>query len=300
MADLVEFFSSLKPNYVTTVHHDVYPAIDVKKDLKGALSTKSVLVTGASRGIGRQTALVFAEAQPAKLALIAQKATNLDSVVAEVNKRFPSVQTFAYGVDVSSAKDVEQTYAQIASEVGTLDVILNNSGISGDYKTITESDPRDWLRVLQVNVFGAYLMSREFIKQAKTDGTATVINTSSIVTTVPIVPGQDAYIISKTAVNRVTESIATTYPHIRSYAFHPAATVTDMSTAMRGNALPEEVFDQLMNDTLDLAAGAALWLTTDDAKPAQGGYVSSNWDVTELKKAWENGAQPLKTVISFA
>ncbi|RYG20073.1 SDR family NAD(P)-dependent oxidoreductase, partial [bacterium] len=107
-----------------------------------------VVVTGASRGIGRAIAEAFAK-EGAKVACVATTLPNAQATADAVGGR-------AYACDVSDVEQVEATFAKIAEEMGTVHVLVNNAGITRDTLLVRMKD-EDWDRVLDVNLKGAFL-----------------------------------------------------------------------------------------------------------------------------------------------
>ena len=114
-----------------------------------------MIVTGASRGIGRTIAEAFA-AEGAKVACIA---TTLEGA----NKTAVAIGGKGYACDVSSTASVEEVFAAISADLGTPAVLVNNAGITRDTLMLRMKDD-DWDRVLEVNLKGAFITSRTIAK----------------------------------------------------------------------------------------------------------------------------------------
>jgi hypothetical protein len=144
-----------------------------------------VLVTGASRGIGRATALAFA-AEGAGVALVSTAADGVKRVAEEIiatgRRALPLVG------DVAVEADVHRFLTQAESSLGPLNVLVNNAGVTGPTLPATEMPLADWERTLAVNLTGPFLCSREALRAALTrtrpSGAATalrsIINIGSI------------------------------------------------------------------------------------------------------------------------
>ena len=120
-----------------------------------------VLVTGASRGIGRTIACSFA-GEGARVALVSMHAEGVkrvaDQIAAEGGQALPLEG------DVSSEAEVRRFVAQAERTLGPIDVLVNNAGIPGPTAPVTEVSLADWERVLAVNLTGAFLCAREVLK----------------------------------------------------------------------------------------------------------------------------------------
>ncbi len=120
-----------------------------------------VLVTGASRGLGRAIARAFA-GEGARLALVSTSAEGVKQVAVEVAAA--GGQALPLEGDVSSAADVRRFVAQAKGTLGPIDVLVNNAGITGPTAPVTEVSLGDWERVLAVNLTGVFLCTREVLR----------------------------------------------------------------------------------------------------------------------------------------
>lgn len=166
------------------------------------LTGKVALVTGASRGIGRGIAERLAR-RGAKVACIATTAAGCEATVAACREH--DVDARAYGVDVSSTADVAACVAKVLEDLGGLDVLVNNAGITRDQLLLRMSE-EDFDRVIAVNLKGTW----NFVKAAtrtlmKSRGR--IVNVSSIVG-VTGNAGQVNYAASKAGVIGLTRSVA--------------------------------------------------------------------------------------------
>lgn len=131
-----------------------------------------VLVTGASRGLGRATAWAFA-GEGARVALVSTRAAGVKQVAEEIAAA--GGQALPLEGDVSSEADVRRFVAQAERALGPIDVLVNNAGITGPTVALTEVTLADWERVLAVNLTGVFLCSREVLRGmiARRSGAAT-------------------------------------------------------------------------------------------------------------------------------
>ncbi len=200
----------------------------------GALKGKTALVTGGGRGIGRATAVLFAE-RGAKVALCARTIGEADSTAKLILSKGGVGK--AYECDVADEAAVRRLFADVKREFGGVDVLVNNAGVfsHGLLKDVTLAE---FNRVYSVNVGGVFLCCREAFGQMKERGGGSVVNVSSLsgVRGAKKSPGFGAYCASKFAVVGLTEALAEEgrEHNIRVNAVCPGA----VDTAMLDAAFP--------------------------------------------------------------
>ncbi len=166
-------------------------------------ANKVVLITGASRGIGRATALAFLDAGH-KVVLVARD----EALLAEVAAIAPD-RALPVVCDVTSPEAVDALFAQIATHFGRLDVVFNNAGISLPATEIADISWEDWRRVVAVNLDGAFLIARGAfaMMRAQSPRGGRIINNGSISAHVPRV-GSVPYTVTKTAITGLTRTLS--------------------------------------------------------------------------------------------
>lgn len=186
---------------------------------------KVAVVTGAGRGIGRAIALKFAEAGR-KVAVLARTGSDLNETAALIEKSGGYARPFV--MDVTDDCAVRIVVGEIESALGPIHVLVNNAGQVGRIGPFVESDPAEWWRVLNTNLRGTMLCSRAVLPGMILRRQGCIINIAS--SAVPL-PYLSAYVTSKTALLRFTETIAA---EVRGYgislfAVGPGTTRTAMS-----------------------------------------------------------------------
>ena len=257
---------------------DTYPYIDpTKSDLTG----KSVLVTGASKGIGKAAAVRFAMAGCSKILLAARSdMSNVEVAVKEAAKATnkPEPLVCSIKLDITSEDSVKAA-AETAKEVlgGSLDILINNAGNLEEWKPIIESNPKDWWWTWEVTVKGTYLSSRYFIPLVLNSTVKTVINVSSGGSQM-VTPGASAYQASKMALCRISEFIDMEHRQqgVISISIHPGGVKTEL--AMN---LPEALHPHL-TDSPELPADTIVWLCSERREWLSGRFVNVQWDMEEL------------------
>ena len=184
----------------------------------------TVLVTGGGRGIGRAIALAFAE-PGSTVAIAARTRAQLEATGSEIARR--GGRPVLLTVDVRDESSVDRGFRELRETTGALDVLVNNAGVGGG-EPVEKADPGDWRRVLDTNIFGTFLVTRQAIPLLRDGGR--VINMSSVLGRFGV-PGYTAYCASKHAVIGFTRALALELVkrHITVNALCPGWVETDMS-----------------------------------------------------------------------
>ncbi len=196
---------------------------------------KTALVTGASSGIGRATALRFAE-EGARVALVARRGDQLAEVAQEINKS--GGQAKAVVADVTREADIERATRETVEAFGRLDVLVNAAGIIAS-GTIETTRLEDWDTMLNVNVRGPfYLIQRALPYLIESKGN--IVNVSSV-GGIRSFPGILAYCASKAALDQLTHCVALEVASrgVRVNAVNPGVIVTALH---RTSGMEEEAY----------------------------------------------------------
>ncbi|RYP52244.1 hypothetical protein DL768_002563 [Monosporascus sp. mg162] len=265
----------------SVVHNDTYPAIDSGKlNLKG----KAVFVSGASRGLGRSIAVSFAKAGASCIAIggrsdfsATMKAMQEGAVAA--GKPAPEILPLRF--EVTDRAAVEAAAAEVKRVFGRIDIVVNNAAIGGMAR-IAEGDPEDWRKILEVNVYGPYLVTRAFIPLMLEAGGLKTFLTVASVSAHLISPTLSAYQTSKLAVLRLTEFINADYGDqgILAYSIHPGNIITEAV----GN--PDDLdprFKVAFTETAELTGDSVVYLTSERRDWLAGRYINITWDLPELE-----------------
>ena len=237
-----------------------------------ALEGKVAIVTGASSGIGRATALLFAR-EGARLVVTGRRRDELDRLVGEIKD--------AGGVAVALAGDVRQEVCAEAlvdlacREFGGVDVAFNNAGILGEMQPVAEMSLDAWHRTLDSNLTSAFLGAKYQVPAMLGRGGGSMIFASSFVGHTVGMPGMAAYAASKAGLVGLTQVLAAELGGngIRVNAILPGGTDTPMGRsvantpearsfveglhALKRTAMPEEI----ARSVLHLASDASSFMT---------------------------------------
>nr|HML30556.1 SDR family oxidoreductase [Hyphomicrobium sp.] len=172
----------------------------------GVLAGRSVIVTGANRGLGLAIAEEFARAG-ADLALGARDESLLATCAAELKRNHPAVNVVARRLDVSSPCDVGAFVDWAIEQNGKIDTLVNNAGVYGPMGSIETVDWNAWTDAVAINLFGSVLMARAVVPHMRRLQRGAIIQISGGGATNPM-PGISAYAASKAAIVRFAETLA--------------------------------------------------------------------------------------------
>jgi NAD(P)-dependent dehydrogenase (short-subunit alcohol dehydrogenase family) len=245
------------------------------------LTGKVALVTGASSGMGRATALTLAM-QGAKVAVTARRIDRLQALAAEIKSR--GKEALAIQMDVTKKTDIDKAVTDTVSAFGKLDILVNNAGVL-DYSPFLDMKEESWDKVIDTNLKGYFLMAQRAAKEMVKNKWGRIVNIASIASGGVGVgyPTLSHYCASKGGVIALTEAMAIELGqyNILVNAIGPGGIETEMTTGMTPEVLegmkarlsvkrigkPEEI------------AAAVVYLVSEEASYTTGAtlYVDGGW-----------------------
>jgi len=236
-----------------------------------SLKDKVALVTGASQGIGRDTALALSEAG-AKVAVAARNEEKLAALVKEI-VALEGGQALAVKMDVADPEQVKAGFKQVLEKFGRLDILVNNAAITRDGLALRMKQD-DWDAVIRTNLTGAHLCIQQAMHTMMRARAGRIINISSVVAQTGNA-GQANYVAAKAGLIGLTKAIAMEIAsrNITVNAVAPGFIKTPMT-----DVLPDKVKEELntriplgrMGTARDVAA-AIVFLASDEA-----GYITGH------------------------
>ncbi len=221
------------------------------------LKNKTAVITGASSGIGRATAELFA-AEGANLVLAARRAKPLEDTLARVTAM--GVRAIIVCADVSKEEDCAAVCDAAAGEFGCIDILVNNAGVVDRHLPITRCDSDWWREICSIDLDSVYYMCRHALPYMEKSPSASIVNISSS----GGVFGSSgvAYSSAKAAVLGLTKNIAIQYAgkNIRCNAVCPGPTPTSLNTPDKVATFDQEfaaVCNQHMDTSLPTASAEA-------------------------------------------
>lgn len=239
------------------------------------LKDKVALITGSSRGIGAEIAMMFAQAGAKLVINYSGNQQAADQVVLDINNK--GGEAIAVKADVSDSTQVKSLFDSVISHFGKIDILVNNAG-SIIYKTIENTTDEDFDRIFAINVKGTFNTLREAASRLEDGGR--VINFSSTTTRL-MMPTYGAYCATKGAVEQLTRvfSKEVGQRHITVNSVSPGPTNTELFTEGKS----EELINRLagmaalgrIGEPIDIAR-VVLFLASDDASWVTGQNIGAN------------------------
>ena len=235
-------------------------------DIKG----RTVVITGASRGIGADAARVFAAAG-ANLALLARSADSLAALAEEIGGN-----TLAFACDVSQPAAVAAALQKAHEAFGSLDILINNAGVIDPIARIEDSDPETWGQLMDINIKGVFNGIHAALPLMKSGGGGTIINIGSGAA-YNALEGWSAYCTSKAGVLMLTRALHLEEGDngIRVLSLSPGTVATEMQRKIKSSGInPVSQIDWKDHVPAEWPAKTLLWMCSADADEFRGQEVA--------------------------
>ena len=236
---------------------------------------KVALVTGASRGIGRATALLLAQ-RGCSVALLARSRDDLNAVRVEIEAL--GQRAFVAPVSISDELAVEGAVAEAVASLGRLDILINNAGVTHDATLLSDLSLDEWRRVLATNLDGSFLVTRACLPHLRTSGAGAIVFNGSMSGETPF-PRKGAYSVSKAGIASLTKLLAAEEGpnNIRVNALAGGPIETDMTEYLHSHPEVRRVLlyqiPLARMGTAEETAEALVFLTSDEARFLTGAVI---------------------------
>jgi NAD(P)-dependent dehydrogenase (short-subunit alcohol dehydrogenase family) len=252
------------------------PAPDPETPLidRFSLEGRTALITGASRGLGRITALAYAEAG-ASVFLASRKLVGCEAVADEIRRR-TGREAAARACHIGCWAELDELVEAAYERFGHLDVLVNNAGMSPLYDRPSSVTEELWDKVLNVNLRAAFRLCALVGERMAAGSGGSIINVSSAAATAPHA-GVIPYAAAKAGMNALTLAFARAYgPSVRVNAVLPGTFLTDVSQAWDMDAFERESdgFALRRGAGAEEIAGTMLYLASDASSYTTGALLS--------------------------
>lgn len=229
-----------------------------------SLRGKSVLVTGASRGIGAEAVRGFVAAG-AHVGMIARDTAALQELAQETG-------AVPIACDIADFAAVAQAVAQMQEQFGGLDVLVNNAGVIDPIAPLAQADPAEFGQLIDINLKGVFHGLRAAMPVLPNGGTIITVGSGAAYNPLD---GWGAYCSSKAGAWMLTRVAAKEAPHLRIMSLSPGTVATDMQRTIRDSGInPVSQLEWSAHIPPDWPARALAWMCTPDADDWVGQEVS--------------------------
>lgn len=234
------------------------------------MNGKTVMITGASRGIGAETARIFAAAG-ANVALLARSQEAIADLAGEIGNK-----AIAIPCNVARYSEMASAVAIALKEFGSLDVLINNAGVIEPISHLVDADPEEWGQVIDVNLKGVFNGMHAALPVMKAAGGGSILTISSGAAHHPI-EAWSHYCASKAAVNMLTQCVDKEEGEhgIRAIGLSPGTVATQMQREIKASGInPVSQLDWEDHIPADWPAKCLLWMCSAAADRFKGGEIS--------------------------
>jgi len=270
--------------FITKEHHDTYPAIDPKRP-ELSFANKTIVITGAGAGIGRNTVIELAKAGSGPIHIIGRTLKTLEETKKIAEKEAKDVSITVHVSDVADEAGMKKA----AAEIGSWDVFLAVAGFFPAKSSLEKTDVNKWWSAFEINVKGTLIAYQAFLPTHNHGASIVGFSTLAVLAplSLPLLQGGSAYVSSKIGETKLYQYIAAENDaeDLQVVIIHPGI----VQTAMADIA---EVPEGTQLDTINLASHFTLWAASKEAKFAHGKFLICTWDVEEIKANEEKFKDP--------
>jgi len=242
------------------------------------LTNKIILITGASRGIGRATAKALAT-YGATVILLSRTPTELKALYDEiVDSGYPQPSIYPFNLCSATLEDYDDLRRNIEKEYGRLDGLIHNAGILGDLSPIEHYDIHKWYQVLQVNLNAAFILTQTTISLLKKSSAASIIFTSSELSNAPKA-NWGAYAIASAGTQAMMQMLAAECENITNIRVN-AVKPHKVQTSLRAQAYPAEDKTKLAKP--EDIVNKYVYLMSEQSKNLNGRVLNMEEHVNEI------------------
>ena len=234
------------------------------------MSGKTVMLTGAGRGVGADTARIFAQAG-ANVALVARGGAAIGALAADIGP-----QAIALPCDVSDFPAVNEAVAQTVAAFGTLDVLIGNAGVIEPISHLADADPEAWGHVIDINLKGVFYGMRAALPVMLKAGGGSILTISSGAAHGPV-EAWSHYCASTAGAAMLTRCVDKENgpAGIRAMGLSPGTVATQMQREIKASGInPVSQLDWSDHIPADWPAKALLWMCSPDADDWIGQEIS--------------------------
>ena len=234
------------------------------------MKDRTVVITGASRGIGAETARVFANAG-ARVALLARGTQEIERLAEDIGPQAMAIQC-----DVADYGQLEAAVRAAEAAFGPTGVLVNNAGVIEPVAHMADSNPEDWGRVIDINLKGVYFGMRAVLPGMVAAGGGTVLTVSSGAAHGPV-EAWSHYCASKAGAAMLTRTLDKEYREagIRAIGLSPGTVATQMQKEIKATGInPVSQLDWSDHIPADWPARALLWMCDAEADAFMGEEIS--------------------------
>lgn len=217
-----------QPSYTKVTHSATHAAINPTLP---ALSSagRVVVITGATGGIGRATALSFAASGPKALVLLGRREDALSETAGLVRASHSSLTVATHTVDLLDSGKLRRVFADVVAAHGTVEVVVHAAGVLAPVVPLIDTDPATFLDGYKTTVVGTLTLVQALVLGNGEKKDTTLVNLTTAGIFFPPFPGMGAYASSKLAAVKLLQAFGAENPHVRIHHVHPGFLDTAMS-----------------------------------------------------------------------